>query len=446
LQKGLIIAGITIDGQPVSVGVRGIESGLGADFISSGKYTPDVYIPSSEIYGSMLQEKGVKINLTEKRIAGNVAGVILSKRANDALAKKYNSLDSKTIVNSILNNEIVIGYTNPLSSAEGLNFLITALYSFDSNNLTSETAVSQLRKFQDNIPYVSYDSVQLKESVLNGTLDGFASDYQTYIVSSDLKSSYVFIPFGMRQDQPVYTIGDLSTLKEQIVSKFIEYCKSAEAQTVATEKGFNNLNEYDYSMSLDGATIVKAQDIWKKEKNGSSDLTAVFIADISGSMEGSPLLKLKASLSRAATFIDENTNVGLVTFSDNVNIALPIAKFDLSQKAYFTNAVKSMRAGGGTAMFDAVIVGQKMLMDAKSKNPNTKLMLFVLTDGETNRGYEFEDIENITRGLKIPVYTIGYNEDIEVLKNLSDINEAVTMNAESDNVIYKLESLFNAQM
>ena len=97
-------------------------------------------------------------------------------------------------------------------------------------------------------------------------------------------------------------------------------------------------------------------------------------------------------------------------------------------------------------MFDAVVAAQKMLMDAKANNPNTKLMLFVLTDGETNRGYGFDDIENMTRGIKIPVYTIGYNANIEVLKKLSDINEAATMNADSDNVIYRLESLFNAQM
>ena len=175
-------------------------------------------------------------------------------------------------------------------------------------------------------------------------------------------------------------------------------------------------------------------------------MTAVFVADISGSMEGSPLLKLKASLNRAATFIDSNTNIGLITFSDNVNIALPIAKFDNNQKSYFSNAVRSMQAGGGTAMFDAVVVAQKMLIDAQERNPNTKLMLFVLTDGETNRGYSFRDIENVTRSLRIPVYTIGYNADIEELEKLSDINEAKTINAETEDVIYKLQSLFNAQM
>ena len=97
-------------------------------------------------------------------------------------------------------------------------------------------------------------------------------------------------------------------------------------------------------------------------------------------------------------------------------------------------------------MFDAIVAAQKMLIDAKLRNPNTKLMLFVLTDGETNRGYSFRDIEGITRGTKIPIYTIGYNADIEILQKVSNINEAATMNADSDNIIYRIESLFNAQM
>ncbi len=35
----------------------------------------------------------------------------------------------------------------------------------------------------------------------------------------------------------------------------------------------------------------------------------------------------------------------------------------------------------------------KMLMEEKEKNPNAKLMLFVLTDGETNQGHSLKDTE-----------------------------------------------------
>ncbi len=440
-------SGLVIEGKPVSVGIRSIPSSLSADFIAANKYKPDVFAPSSELYGEILSSKNIKINLTEKRLAGNTAGIILSKKANDALLKKYSTVNSKTIFDCVLNNEVAIGYTDPLNSSSGLNLLLSVLQSFDENNPVSDAAKSKLQQFQDNIPYVGYTDQQVRESALYGSLDGFASDYITFTNNAELKSNFEFIPYGVRHDQPLYEIGDLSEVKKQISAKFAEFCKSPDSQAAATSKGFNALEDYNYTPAkLSGSVITQAMDSFKKSKSGTSEIAAVFVADTSGSMDGSPLLKLKASLNRAAEFIGETTNIGLVTFSDTANISLPIAEFDQNQKSFYRNAVKNMTAVGNTAMFDAVVVASKMLLDFEKQNPNTKLMLIVLTDGVTNRGYGFEDVENVIRDIRIPVYTIGYNEDLAILQDLSDLNEAIMMNAESDNVIYKLESLFKAQM
>ncbi len=438
---------IEIDGVPVSVGVRSISSGLAADFIISKKYTPDVFAPSNELWGNLLEENGIKTTLAEKRIAGNVAGVVLSKNKSAELEKKYKTVDLHAIINGVLNNEISIAYTDPYSSSSGLNLVLSVLSTFDSENPVSDNAISQFRKFQQNIPFTAYNTMQMKEATQAGSLDGFLLEYQTYINSPELQSNYVFVPFGVRHDQPVYEIGELTPVKKEITKKLVEFCKSEESQKLATEKGFNRLEDYTFNDNFSNKKIIaKAQEIWKEEKTGSSDLTAVFVADMSGSMEGSPLLKLKASLNQAINFIGSDADIGFVTFSDTVNIAVPIAKFDSKQKSYFSNAVKNLRASGGTAMFDAIAVAERMLVQAQEKNPNTRLMLFVLTDGESNRGHKYEDIEEITKGLKIPIYTIGYNADIDILKQVSNINEAATMNAETDNIIYRLQSLFNSQM
>ena len=440
-------SGATVNGEPVSVAVRNISSGLGVDYIVSGKYKPDVFAPSTELWGDMLIDRGVKVNLVEKSIAGNVAGIVLSKKKNDELINKYGSVNSKVVVEAVLNNELAMGYTNPFVSSTGLNFLLTTLYTLDGNNPLSDNSIAELQKFQDNIPYVAYNTMQMKESAKSGSLDGFVMEYQTFVNSPDIKSAYIFTPFGVRHDQPVYEVGELSEVKKEITRNFIDYCKTPEMQKLASDKGFNGMDDYVYEFSrADGATISEAQQTWKKEKSGTKDLTAVFVADVSGSMDGAPIIKLKESLNSASKYIVPETHVGLVTFSDDVNIALPIAKFDLNQRSYFTGAVNDMQAGGGTAMYDAIVVATKMLMDAKEQNPNTKLMLFVLTDGETNRGFSLNDVEGMIRSLKIPIYTIGYNANIKVLQNLSDINEAASINAETDDVMYKLESLFNAQM
>jgi len=172
----------------------------------------------------------------------------------------------------------------------------------------------------------------------------------------------------------------------------------------------------------------------------------VFVADTSGSMDGQPLNKLKQSLLSSTQYIGKDNSVGLVTFSNDVNINLPLGKFDINHRSLFTGAVKDMQASGGTATFDGIIVATKMLMDEKAKNPDAKLMLFVLSDGETNSGHSLKDVEGMLKALKIPVYTIGYNANIKALESLSNINEAASINADSDDVIYKLMNLFNAEM
>ena len=96
-------------------------------------------------------------------------------------------------------------------------------------------------------------------------------------------------------------------------------------------------------------------------------------------------------------------------------------------------------------MFNAIVVAERMLLDAKANNPTAKLMIFVLTDGESNSGYKLEDTKAVIKGLKVPIYTIGYNANIGALQEVSQINEAANINAYVDDVIYKIQSLFNAE-
>ncbi len=101
---------------------------------------------------------------------------------------------------------------------------------------------------------------------------------------------------------------------------------------------------------------------------------------------------------------------------------------------------------GSTATFDGVAVAADMLIKAKEQNPDAKVMMFVLSDGETNTGCTLKEISSIIQALEIPIYTIGYNADLEELAKLSAINEAASVNADSDDVVYALKNLFNAQV
>ena len=436
-------AAITIDGKQVSVRLRGIPSGEAADYITSGKYLPDAYTPSNELWGEMLISKGVKAELVQERLVGNVAGILLTKSKKDELVDKHGAINTKTITDAVANKELAMGYTNPFASSTGLNFLISSLYTFDSSNLLSDKAKSGFESFQINIPLVAYTTLQMRESAKSGVLDGFVLEYQTYANTPDIRY-YEFTPFGFRHDNPMYAIGELSGEKRKTLNEFVEFSQQEKYQTLATEYGFNGFNEYQSETEpVSGDVIFQAQKLWKEKKK---PICAVFVADVSGSMMGEPLNNLKDSLLRGQYYIGEDNMIGLVSYSNDVNIDLPIAKFDLNQRASFAGAVNDLQAGGGTATFDGIAVAMKMIQEQRAADPNIRPVIFVLSDGETNKGHSLDDIRGIVEDAGIPVYTIGYNANIPALQAISSINEAASINADTDDVVYKLGNLFNAEM
>ncbi|HPT36713.1 MAG TPA: VWA domain-containing protein [Methanothrix sp.] len=440
-------AAIAIDGKKVSVSLREISSGDGADYIASSKYLPDAYTPSNELWGELIVSRGAKAELVQKRLVGNVAGILLTKSKKDELQAKYGAINTATIISAVANGELTMGYTNPFASSTGLNFLISALSTFDSSNLLSNKAKSEFMSFQTNIPVVAYTTLQLLDFAKSGYLDGFVLEYQTYVNAPDLKS-YEFIPFGLRHDNPIYAIGDLSSEKSKILDKFIEFSQQGKYQTLAARYGFNGLNDYKPEIKpVSGGVIVQAQKLWKESGN---PICAVFVADVSGSMMGEPLNELKRSLLDGQYYIGSDNMVGLVSYSNDVNIDLPISEFDLTQRSKFRGAVKELRAGGNTATFDAIAVAMKMLVDQKAAgpdaNPNLVPVIFVLSDGKSNLGHSLEEINPIVKELGITINTIGYNADIPALEEISRINEGVNINADTKNVTHELANLFNYAM
>ena len=187
------------------------------------------------------------------------------------------------------------------------------------------------------------------------------------------------------------------------------------------------------------------QDLWKVNKNGGEPIIGVFLTDRSGSMNGEPMNNVKKSLLNSMQYIGDENLIGLVSYSDDVQIDVPIGAMNGTQKAYMTSAIKNMNPGGGTNTYNGVLVAIKMLQDKMKEHPNARPVIFVLSDGETTGGYSFDRVAPIIKSLGITVHTIGYNADLKELAKLSKINESVSIDADNDNVVYKLKELFNAE-
>ncbi|ACX62659.1 VWA domain-containing protein [Paenibacillus sp. FSL H8-0457] len=436
-----------VNGKPVSVKIRNIASGTATDYITSGKYVPDAFTPSNELWGEMVKEYGVKAELVSKRLTGNVTGVVTRKAKYDELVEKYGSLNVKTLTDAIANNELAMGYTDPFASSTGLNFLITALETFDSNNILGEKAVQGFEKFQANVPFTASTTIQMRDAAKSGMLDAFVLEYQTFVNAADMKSGYVFTPFGVRHDSPLYALGKLPKEKLDIIKKFAEFVEQDKYQQMADKKGFNGLNDYQSELEVvDSSLLPSAQKLWKEKKDGNKPVAAVFVADVSGSMDGEPLNRLKESLLTGQKYLGRDNSIGFVSYSTDVTINLPIGKYDLNQQSMFVGAINSLEASGNTATFDGIVVAMKMLQDEMAANPDVKPLIFVLSDGETNVGHSLDDIRGLIQAFKIPVYTIGYNADIQALQSISSINEAASINADTDDVVYKIGQLLNVQM
>ena len=439
-------AGYKVGDKSVSVSVRSIASGSAVDYITSGKYTPDAFTPSNELWGDMATAGGATLNKTNDSLVKNTAGILLSKSTYDKLQSSYGTVDLAAVVQATTKNEISLGYTNPYASSTGLNFLISTLSYFEEYNPLSDKAKNGFQEFQANIPFVSYTTMQMRTAAESGSLDAFILEYQTYINDSTLKNTYTFVPFGVPHNNPMYSVGSLSEEKSEVLKLFDNYCKSSAAQKLASSYGFSDTGYESKVKTYDGATLLQAQQLWKEEKDLGKPIIAVFVADVSGSMYGAPINKLKESLINGSQYINKNNYIGLVSYSSNVTINLPIAQFDLNQRAYFNGTVQSLSANGNTATFDAILVATNMLLEKQKEVPDSKLMMFVLSDGETNVGHSLEDASKVIENLDIPIYTIGYNANISALGKISSINEAANINAESEDVIYQLKNLFNSNL
>ncbi len=435
--------GIEVNGSPASVRLRTVASGQQVDYVASGKYIPDGVSPSNDLFIKMMDAKGVNVTEISNSIVENYAGIAMPKKVYNNIKEQYGSVDVQTIAQATADDFITMGYTNPFSSAAGMNFLVTLLDSYDSGSILSDKAAEGFSTFQANIPFVSMTTGQMRKAAERGTFDAFVSEYQTYRSDSALSQKYVFVPYGYPHNNPLVSVNEEQD-KQAILKSFADYCR-ANGDKLAKEDGFGQTPEgytpmsYDYS----GDDLIAAQKLYKENKD-QDPIICVFVADVSGSMDGEPLNMLKASLINSMQYINVDNYIGLVSYSDDVTIELEADKFDMSQQSLFKGTVESLSANGNTATFDAVCVAMDMVEKKLAEVGDAKPMVFVLSDGETNTGYELGDISGVVSGLKIPVYTICYNGDIAAMEELSNINEGVNINADTDDVTYQLRQLFNA--
>lgn len=436
----------TTGDKTMSVSLRSIPSGTAAEYISTGKYQPECYTPSNTLFGELVKNEGVELTVETPRLAGNVAGILVSKNTADMLRTDYGEASVNSVLNATIDGKMMMGYSNPYTSATGLNFLLSALANSGSDNIVDAAAVESFQKFQANVPLVSFTTQQMVQSADKGVVDGLVMEYQSYQNDPTLQRNYEFIPFGVRHDNPLYSVGNISADKKEVITAFVSFCEQNKA--VATKDGFNGMDDYTYAgKEYDGNTIAQAQSVWKEEKDSGIPIVAEFVVDTSGSMRGEPINALKTAMINTIQYINDDNYIGIIGFDSEVREYLPIDKFSLNQKTLYKGAVNSLDASGNTAMYNGLCVAMdRIYQKSQELGGNCTPIIFVLTDGDSNTGCRFSETKDIIAGMNIPIYTISYNYAADSLSELASINEAASIVGNSEDITYKLRNLFNAEM
>ncbi len=442
-------AGITrADGSQASVDLRSIASGTGYQFIARGEELPHAFTPSNELWTEMAAEFQTMTEIRPVTVE-NVAGIVLKDDTASDLRASYGDLTPENLVDAVIAGDLVMGYTDPFASSTGLNFLLTVLDSIaegDADQLTSPDVASVFEQFQRQVPFVALTTLQMRDSVENdnGTLDTFVMEWQTYSNTDGLQSGFEFIPFGVRHDNPLHAVGQLTPAETETLELFADFATQGEYQELADEFGFDPEPFQPRVEAPTGSTLIDVQNVWKDKKDGGRPVATVFVVDVSGSMEGTRIQAVRNAMASAREFIKTETEIGVVEFSDTAVKRLEIAEFDLNQQGYYAAIGEDLSPGGGTAMYDGIVLGLKMLEDRRATDPDLKTILVVLTDGETTAGLEFGSVDDVIAGLRIPIYTVGFEADLDELGRVSSLVEAASIDASEEDVEFKIAALFNA--
>lgn len=128
-------------------------------------------------------------------------------------------------------------------------------------------------------------------------------------------------------------------------------------------------------------------------------VTLLLVLDTSGSVRGTPLRRLRAAAAAAGEALGPGDRVGLVTFSDKLRLAVEPAP-----PAGLADALDRVRAGGATALYDAVFAA--LVLRERTAGRTVAL---VFSDGyDTASWLEPLDVLDAARRSDVVVYGVRH--------------------------------------
>jgi Ca-activated chloride channel homolog len=393
----------------------------GAEAIANGEKT-DVAWFSSGHYLSLLPGVGSKIVAQEKIM---LSPVILGVKKS--VADKFGWTDNpnvtwKDIQAKSADGSFKFAMTNPAASNSGLVALIGVASALSGSSDSIDTGTidtNALRGFFKGQALTAGSSGFLADSYARdqSAVDGIVN-YESILMSLNAGGklseplSLIYPSEGIvTADYPFML---LNADKKAAYDKVTQYLRSPDIQKrimtdtlrrpaipgVPLDPRFTGqtLIELPFPAKLDTIDTLITTYLDEIRRPAS----AVFVLDVSGSMEGQRLDDLKSAM-KALTGIDSTVtgqfarfraheDVTVITFSDQVQDNREFTIDDTDPNGPDMTAIRDyvdgLVAGGGTAIYSGLHDAYQAVAQAQAKDPDRLYSIVLMTDGDNNAGLE----------------------------------------------------------
>lgn len=278
------------------------------------------------------------------------------------------------------------------------------------NELEGVISESSNDQYNTNLKLSVYDNnhtlydnytVDITGTYNTGLFGWIKKEYNARYVVTDSKTRSIMLKDNGNY---VITITDNND-QTKSYSKNIKVSKNYVNQRIEFSTNFGLQSKPDESVVYENTSQTE-QD--KKGDASSNMRDIVLVLDVSGSMSGESMVETKkASINFIDTILDEDANIGIVTYENSASV---VSDFSRNKDALHTN-VSDINDGGGTN----IEAGLKQARDMLNTNNAKKKIIVLMSDGEPNDGREGTELIDYANEIKndgIVIYTLGFFENL----------------------------------
>ena len=383
----------------------------------------------------------------------------------------------KDIQKAILDKKLSFMMTSATQSNSGASAYLGFLYAIlgnpetiSSGDLKSPKLKTQITQLLSGINRSSGSSDWLKDLFLKGKYDAMVN-YESLIIETNqqlIKQGkeplYAVYPYDglVIADSPLGYINKGDSKKEDIYKKLQDYLLSEKIQnkildlgrrtgfggvvTNADPKVFNtdwgiDTNKVLSPIKLPSSDVIEESlNLYQTQFKKPS--YTIFCLDFSGSMSGNGESQVKTAMK---TILDQDTAkkymlqstaqdvITVIPFSDNIFNVLSVKGNDKNKLERLNNQISELHANGGTDIYSPAIRGLSEV--AKINLDNYIPSVIIMTDGKSNVGKTFKDLESIYKNLgkDIPIFSIIFGDASEdQLNEITNLTRGSVFDGKTD--------------